>query len=266
MQRLHEDDMSGFCLSGNTGEDWEHVCLPALKDGKSLWPAKHSVQQLESMKKADPYTFAGQYGQRPSPSEGGIFKRHWWKFCQVVPSGARCVRGWDLAGSKNDKAAYSAGLKMWEAEGKYYIDSVIRLRGTPGEIEQTVLNTARADGIYCKVSLPQDPGAAGLTVKMNYEKLLAGFNFEVTPESGSKEDRARPFSAQCQAGNVYLIDGSWIKEFIEECANFPNGKYKDQVDAASRCFASLTAENVGEFTSDYAQTNINSNINIKDDW
>jgi hypothetical protein len=53
MQRLHEDDMTGFCLAGNTGEHWHHLKIPAMKDGIALWPAKHSVEQLEAMKKAE---------------------------------------------------------------------------------------------------------------------------------------------------------------------------------------------------------------------
>ena len=30
MQRLHEEDLSGFLLDGGSGEEWEHLCLPAL--------------------------------------------------------------------------------------------------------------------------------------------------------------------------------------------------------------------------------------------
>jgi hypothetical protein len=30
MQRLHEEDLSGFLLNGGSGEKWDHLCLPAL--------------------------------------------------------------------------------------------------------------------------------------------------------------------------------------------------------------------------------------------
>ncbi|MCK5608276.1 phage terminase large subunit [Candidatus Pacearchaeota archaeon] len=266
MQRLHEEDMTGFCLDGNTGENWHHLNLPALKDNRSLWPAKHSVEQLEAMKKADPYMFSGQYQQSPSPQEGGIFKRAWWKICDAIPVGARCVRGWDLAATTKKTSAYTAGPKMHEKDGIYYISDVQRFKGTPGEVEQNILNTARMDGIGCKVSLPLDPGAAGKTVEANYMKLLAGFNIEITPESGSKEDRAKPFSAQCQAGNVYLVRGEWNKEYINEHANFPNGKFKDQVDASSRAFSSLTSDNVGKFSSAFCEKTMHNGTILKDEW
>ena len=76
MQRLHEDDMSGFLLNGGSGEEWEHLCLPALdENNQPLWEEKHNFQELEQIRKANSYTFAGQYMQKPAPDEGGEWKR-----------------------------------------------------------------------------------------------------------------------------------------------------------------------------------------------
>lgn len=101
MQRLHEDDLCGFLLKGGSGEKWHHLVLPALIEEKEkaypaeythgiqidydyepgpLWPFKHTAEQLKVMKDADPYTYASQYAQRPSPLGGGLFKDSWWKF------------------------------------------------------------------------------------------------------------------------------------------------------------------------------------------
>ena len=72
MQRLHEDDLSGWLLAGGSGETWEHVNLPALQeDGTALWPEKHTAAELLRMQDASPYMFSGQYQQRPTPPEGG---------------------------------------------------------------------------------------------------------------------------------------------------------------------------------------------------
>jgi len=66
MQRLHEDDMTGYLLGGGSGEDWELLCLPAIDENdQPLWPEKHTIERLRAMEKADPYTFAGQMMQRP---------------------------------------------------------------------------------------------------------------------------------------------------------------------------------------------------------
>ncbi len=77
-QRLHEDDLSGWLLRGGNGEKWESLVLPAIQaDGTALWPDKHSLEVLERMREADPYTFSGQYLQQPTPLGGGFYREDW---------------------------------------------------------------------------------------------------------------------------------------------------------------------------------------------
>ncbi|OYV47736.1 MAG: terminase, partial [Burkholderiales bacterium 21-58-4] len=69
MQRLHEQDLAGWLLGGGSGEEWAHICMPAIQaDGSPLWPEKHGIEDLRRMETAMPYTFAGQYMQRPAPA------------------------------------------------------------------------------------------------------------------------------------------------------------------------------------------------------
>ena len=58
--------------------------------------------------------------------------------------------------------------------------------------------------------------------------------------TGSKEVRAEPFAAQVEHGNVSILRAAWTKPFIDEARLFPNGKYKDQIDAAGGAFNKLT--------------------------
>ena len=61
MQRLHEEDLSGFLLNGGSGEKWEHLCLPALDENNNpLWVEKHDFNELEQIRQANRYNFAGQ--------------------------------------------------------------------------------------------------------------------------------------------------------------------------------------------------------------
>ena len=48
--------------------------------------------------------------------------------------------------------------------------------------------------------------------------------------------RAEPFAAQCEAGNVKLIRGSWTSAYMDELCAFPTGAFDDQVDASSGAF------------------------------
>ena len=81
MQRLHDHDLAGFLLGGGSGEPWESLVLPAIKDdGTPLWPGKHSIEQLNTMREADPETFAAQYMQSPMVATGNVFKREWFRY------------------------------------------------------------------------------------------------------------------------------------------------------------------------------------------
>jgi predicted phage terminase large subunit-like protein len=59
--------------------------------------------------------------------------------------------------------------------------------------------------------------------------------------TGSKEVRAEPFAAQVQGGNVSTVAGIWQADLLDEMQSFPNGKYRDQVDACSGAFNRLVS-------------------------
>ena len=52
-----------------------------------------------------------------------------------------------------------------------------------------------------------------------------------------------------QGGNVHLVAGKWVTDFLDELEIFPSGKWKDQVDAASGAFNKLAVGT--EFITDY---------------
>ena len=249
MQRLHENDMTGFCMDGNTPEHWEQLKLSAIQiadDGteSALWEHKHSLEQLKEMKKTDPLVFSGQYEQNPSPLEGDLFKRDSWNIIEAIPKHFKCVRGYDLASSKKKYSAYTASVKMAKFDQGYIIFEAKQDRLSPAEVEAEIKLNASLDGYSTFISLPLDPAQAGRFQADYLIKALSGYMIEATPETGSKEDRARALSSQQTVGNVYLLKGDWNKEFIDQCTNFPNGKYKDMVDASSRAFHVLEAGGV----------------------
>jgi predicted phage terminase large subunit-like protein len=188
------------------------------------------------------YATAGQLQQRPAPRGGGLFKREWFKVERAAPAGTRWVRAWDLAGTDKATAPFTAGVKMGKTpDGRYCIADVCRIQGTPHETERLIVATASQDGREVKGSLPQDPGQAGKAQVQYLVKQLAGYAYTFSPESGDKETRAEPLASQAQAGNVFLLEGEWNTAFLDEVTTFPRGKFKDQVDAASRAFAELVS-------------------------
>lgn len=244
MQRLHERDLSGWLLAGGNGEVWEHICLPVITgDNTALWPEKHNIDELRIMSQASPYTFAGQYLQRPSPPEGGVFKPDQIPTIDAIPAGVtiKWVRGWDLASTTTGD--YSVGAKLGKlSDGRFVIGDMVRLRCGPDERDAAILNTAKRDGVHTCVGIPQDPGQAGKTQVLYLARSLAGYNVKSSPESGDKVTRAEPLAAQINVGNIAMLRGVWNDELMDEMRTFPNGSNDDQIDALSRAFAELMVE------------------------
>ena len=122
-----------------------------------------------------------------------------------------------------------------------YIEDVRRFRQKIYDAEHLVVEVAKTDGVRVKQDMPQDPGSAGLSQKDKLAGMMQpyGLDFIFGPESGQKEDRAIPLASYVNVGKVRLVKGGWNKAFISELAKFPRGKFKDQVDAASRAYARI---------------------------
>ncbi len=243
MQRLHERDLAGWLLAGGNGEKWEHVCLPALQDdGTALWPEKHGIDDLRRMQQSSPYTFAGQYQQRPAPLEGGIFKPDMLEVVDAIPAGdIKWVRGWDLA-SLDDDGDYTVGGRLGKMpDGRFVIADIVRDQWGPDKRDAAMKTTASRDGKAVRISLPQDPGQAGKSQVLYLTRMLTGYPVKSSPESGDKVTRAEPLASQVNVGNVLMLRGPWNHPLINEMRMFPNGTNDDQVDALSRAFSELIA-------------------------
>jgi len=105
--------------------------------------------------------------------------------------------------------------------------------------ERRIRQTAEMDGKDVHIVIEQEPGSGGKESAENTIRQLAGFKVTAERVTGDKETRAEPYAAQVQGANVYLVRGAWNRDFMSEHESFPNGKYKDQVDAAAGGFAFL---------------------------
>ena len=263
MQRLHERDISGVILD-LMGSEFVHLCLPMefevkrrcetkigfrdprTYEGELLDPIRFPKDVTRALQSdMGSHAYAGQYQQRPSAREGGMFKRHWFTVVDEVPQSLRTVkaRRWDLAASLAIGGAdpdWTAGVLMsTQGNGLFYVEDVIRFRETGAAVRRAIKNTASIDGRATYIVVPQDPGQAGKDQAASIIGENAGYRIEAERETGSKDVRAEPFAAQCEAGNVFLKRGPWNDAFINELCNFPTGSNDDQVDAAAGAFTKI---------------------------
>lgn len=233
------------------GTVMKYASDPRKKDGDLLWPERFSAKSVEELQKTlrsvgGSYAEAGQLQQRPAPRGGGMFQKDDWQYVDRVPADAvRRVRGWDLAATstkENKRAASTASTRMSICDGKIYIEDVDSDQLSPSAVEKRIKSKAAQDGWSVLQDFPQDPGQAGKTQKTAIGKLLHGYTFTFSLESGSKENRANPLAAQVEIRNVYLVRGHWNTAFVNEASLFPNGRFKDRIDSATRAYASLISK------------------------
>jgi predicted phage terminase large subunit-like protein len=257
MTRWHEDDVIGRIRRDPMGLDWVHVELPAIigadgnpadertdPDARALWPEQYPIDYLEPIRLRGEHGWWSLYQQRPYPRGGAMFKRSWFQVVDEAPKGGKAVRGWDIAATAGGDGAATAGVKIRRVGGRYCIEDVAWLRGSPHEVERLIVETAARDGHDVEQDLPQDPGQAGKAQRAYLASKLAGYVARFSPETGSKELRAEPLAAQAQAGNVDIARGNYVDALLDELEAFPVGRLKDRVDAASRAFAALVGKPV----------------------
>jgi predicted phage terminase large subunit-like protein len=281
MQRLHEEDPCQHLMEKG---GWRKIVFPMRYEpfraptdadpgfipdprdhrtvaGELLWPDLFTEPKVRKLEIAlGPYGTAGQLQQRPSPEGGGLFKREWFKFAAAAPKLARRVRGWDTA-STEEGGDWTVGVKISEPAGPrdkdtglrtglgtFFIEHVQREQLSPAGVDALIKQTAEADGKMCSVREEKEQGSSGRTVVDARAKMLKGFDYKFVQVSGDKVTRSKPFRAQVEAGNVYIVRtgdesrDAWIETYISELTNFPTGKKDDQVDGSSCSFNAVLLE------------------------
>jgi predicted phage terminase large subunit-like protein len=275
---LHEADLTGdllirggcelLCLPAefeperrsSTSIGW---CDPRQEAGDLLWPEKVTQVNLEELKLTlGSYRYAGQYQQRPAPSEGGIFQRSWWRFwgpahmdlppVQVKTSSGQIsipavpipaqfdttIQSWDLAFKDHATSDYVVG-QVWAATkaDRYLLDQV-RIKADMPATKKAIKDLSQK---WPKaVTILVEDKANGPAVIQELQHEMSGL-IAVNPEGG-KVARAQAASPQVESGNVYLPHPAiapWVDDFIEEAAAFPCGRKDDQVDAMTQALNRL---------------------------
>ena len=162
-----------------------------------------------------------------------------------VTSSARAVRFWDLAATEphsgNPDPDWTVGTLMLFDQGIAYILDVRKIRAKGDKVEQLIAQTAMEDGHRVSIRMEQEPGSSGKALIDQYARyIVPGYDLMGIRSSGDKLTRARPFAAAVANGNVRLVRGAWLTEWLDEFSSFPEAaNHDDQVDSAVGAFTFL---------------------------
>ena len=251
MHRIHHNDLCGhldtqepgrwftLCLRGEAEED-ERIELNGRvifqrKAGEVLDPGRFPKEVLDDMKVTmGPYAYAAQVQQHPSPLEGGMFKRQWWKLIRrgdFPVSFDQVVQAWDTAFKKGRTNDYNVCITGGQKDGNIYIIDVFRRKMEWPELR-------RASETLYAFRQPRlvliEEAASGISLAQDLRTISPPLPIMSIKLDADKVSRASSTTGYAEAGRVYLPDGEpWVLPFMDELAEFPNAAHDDQVDAWS---------------------------------
>lgn len=257
-QRWHTEDLGGRLAAEQPG-DWKMVSLPALAEendpldpprlpGEALWPERYDEAELQRRQKNAPRWFAAQYQQKPLNLEGGFFRNlESIRIIDAAPTPdqfTRRIRAWDLASTEAQSGAdpdWTAGVLIGKhKDGTFWILDVKRARLGPQGVRNLIRQTAELDGKSIPIRIEREGGASGkIAAHSIVTNELAGWGAYAVSPKGNKQERAEPWGAQIEAGNVRAVKCENLNALLEEHRGFPTVTHDDLVDSCSLAFAEV---------------------------
>lgn len=275
MQRLHVDDLSGHLIQkgGWNVTRWpmryqQCTCSGSTRcayhladelftvdptderttDGQLLFESMYPESKVKQMEiDLGSFAAAAQLDQNPKPPGGTLFQRAWFKFIDadvVRTLRVRWCRGWDTAGTEGG-GDFTAGVKVGELpDGRFVVAEPAHGQWGPSNVDRAMLSCASQDGRGCMIREEKEGGASGKAVIDAHRTMLKAYDYAGVTIGTNKIIRSKPFRGQVEAGNVYLIRGTWNDKYLDEFASFTGrgDKHDDLVDGTSCAYNALVGE------------------------
>jgi predicted phage terminase large subunit-like protein len=234
--RWHDEDLAGYILK-NSKEDWEVLNMPAMQDGRALWPERYSIETLEAIRgEIGASAFASLYQQTPVVDGGNIFKLEWFRrfdLCHPPASATTIVHSWDTA-AKDKQLNDPCSCTVWAIdtqERTAYLKEVINKRMEYPELKRTALNLAMRDN-PSNILIEDASTGSSLIPEMRQDG-----RWTITPikSTTSKETRAYSCTSLIEAKRVAIPQSApWLHDYEEQLLSFPKSTNDDMVDSTSQ--------------------------------
>ena len=255
--RWADDDLVGRIEASPDADKWWILSLPALAEeddplgrevGEALCPERYDRDTLEDLRAIrDPFWFSALYQQQPTPREGGMFQRTWFKYFKVIDIDGQRIYDLDLG---------TGHVQYFGSECAHF--AIADCAMTPGAGDWSVIgHFARTPGGHLLLIDMWRDRVAGtdlvpimqhLKGKWNFpwigieangtQKIIhqlavqAGLAAQKLLPVGSKEDRAIPVGMRMRDGFVFFNQNKpFVPQLEDELLHFGVGVgHDDQVD------------------------------------
>jgi predicted phage terminase large subunit-like protein len=223
--RWHQDDLAGKLLteqgiySNDNPRGWVVVIYKAIKEGapneydarnegEPLWPEKHSLDRLLSIKNRNRIVFESLYQQDPKPLQGLMYEQGFKEY-EIIPEGSKTRKAYtDTADEGED---YLCSIVYDETPHFNYIVDVIY---TQKPMEYTEPFTAQQ---FCKYSpdiamVESNNGGRGFARAVEKQCREMGNNkVKIKWFHQSENKQVRIFTQSAAVQNLCLMPKGWDK-------------------------------------------------------
>lgn len=273
-QRLHEADPVGHLLASG---DWELLVIrqeyeleretkgdansalvhrkatsigwsdPRREIGALMDPERFPAEELAKEKRRlGTRGYSAQHQQSPSPAEGAILKRDWFRWYKTPRDAqgnplppkeiiamlgiTRVIQGIDTALSEKSSADYTAICTFGEATAKTYVLDLFKDRIDAPTTKSTIIASHAkwsAHGSVVEGGSSASGKAAAQTVKS--DSTLPVIEQPVMSDKVVAMNQVAP---TVEAGTIYLPeDAPWAMDLLDSLLKFPTGEHDDDCDA-----------------------------------
>lgn len=233
--RMHEDDLVGRLLKAqdNGGDRWEVVNLPAIQDGKALWPDWYPLDRLERIKaNTPPMEWSALFMQNPTPEDGTFFKREWFQWYTEAPKSCNKYLSSDFGVTEDSGDATEIGIHGIAHDGSLYLclDGWGGQKAPDAWIDE-YLTLVQRHKTLCEFN---EAGVIRRSiepflVKRRRERNIGGRCEWIAP-IGDKAARARSLQGLASMGKVYLPDNDYGHRVLADLLKFPGSADDHTVD------------------------------------
>jgi hypothetical protein len=230
-QRLHEDDLPSWLMSGKDTDEWHTTILKSLDGaGNALYPEMMPASKLLVLKEKSPYVYSSQYQQEPIPSGGSLFKPDWFVKLQDEPEIITTFITCDTA--ETDKAYNDASVfsfwgiyeikqfgKTTGELGLHWIDC-LETRIEPKDLEHTFMDFYSSCCMHGKppmiAAIEKKSTGVTLISVLSKVRCLQVREIERTRASGSKTQRFLEIQPYVASKRISFSEGA---RHFDMCVN-----------------------------------------------
>lgn len=278
MQRLHNGDLTGYLMDPKHGRpnDHRHICIPAELDREIIsppeladkyrdglfWPTRFSRLVLDAERKKGSLYFAGQFGQRPVPPEGNLFKKAWFDIVEpeavkrsAIHSPMKFIIDTALTENEMEGNDPSGLLTCFLHDKCLYIVDFTRVWLEAPQLISFLEKYVKLNGYGNGSAIYIEPKSNGMSIAQMLRAHTNGLSIidiegDFLSLRDDKVTRANAVSPVAMARKIKLVKGAWNDSFLTELTSFPKATHDEAVDCL--CYAVDQVQSLKKFWAVWA--------------